>query len=227
MPDKNGAALLTGLTLDGGWTVEAIDERPEGATGGFFSVGYLVKDANGRTGYLKALDFSLVASGGTEALQAAIEAFNFETVKGLKLHVRDFNTERPFPVQIGFENVNRYEGRKIKTKVEVVGEISLGGFKAERAYLDAKKIRIVIDDQNMRRVIVRSASAMSLDGRRHGHSSLPLPPSLSGTGEADMMEETFGRSSALTMASRKRRTVTSAPGPAALRASLRRMSVIG
>src|SRR5215510_8776064 len=36
---------------------------------------------------------------------------------------------------------------------------------------------IVVDDQNMRRVIVRSAAAMSLDGRRYGHSSFPLPPS--------------------------------------------------
>ncbi len=50
----------------------------------------------------------------------------------------------------------------------------------------------------------------------------PSPPSLSGTGDAAMMEETLGRSSALTMASRKRRKRASAPGPAAFSASARR-----
>src|SRR5207249_9088899 len=83
---------------------------------------------------------------------------------------------------------------------------------------------VVIDDENMRRVVVGAAGAMSLDGRRHGHGPPPLPPSLSGSGEAAMMEETFGRSSALTMASRKRRTAASALGPAAFSASLRRTS---
>ena len=51
-----------------------------------------------------------------------------------------------------------------------------------------------------------AAAAMGLDRRWQGHDPPPLPPSLSGTGEDAMIEETLGRSSALTMASRKRRT---------------------
>ena len=70
---------------------------------------------------------------------------------------------------------------------------------------------VVVDDENVRGVVVGAAAA-GLDRCRHGHH--PRRPSLSGAGDAAMMEETLGRSSALTMA-RKRRKCASVPGPAA------------
>jgi len=76
----NGAEALVRKVLDGGWRVVQRDEPPEGATGGYFSVGYLVEGPDGKKGYLKALNFAKVLGyeGGPEALQAMIEAFNFE-----------------------------------------------------------------------------------------------------------------------------------------------------
>lgn len=53
------AALLTGLTLKGGWNVvQQITKSPD-HTGGQFSICYIVEDGNGRRGFLKALDYSL------------------------------------------------------------------------------------------------------------------------------------------------------------------------
>ena len=74
---------------------------------------------------------------------------------------------------------------------------------------------IIVNDEDVGRAVVRAAAAMRLDRRRHGHSPSSLPLPSSGAGDAAMMEETLGRSSALTMASRKRRMAVSPPGPAA------------
>jgi len=56
------AGLLEGLTLDDGWRVVQRIDRTSGATGGSFSVPYLVeRDREGtspETAFLKALDFS-------------------------------------------------------------------------------------------------------------------------------------------------------------------------
>jgi hypothetical protein len=49
------AKCLKGLTLDGGWEVIDMVKVPPHATGGCFSVGYLVEDGSGKQGYLKAL----------------------------------------------------------------------------------------------------------------------------------------------------------------------------
>src|SRR6185437_7605631 len=58
------AELLAGLSLDGGWKVtERITAGPD-ATGGVFSVSYIVESAHSGRAFLKALDFS--------------KAFNFE-----------------------------------------------------------------------------------------------------------------------------------------------------
>ena len=49
---------LKGLDLDDGWTVvEAVKRKPN-ATGGCFSVGYLVARENGDRGFMKALDYT-------------------------------------------------------------------------------------------------------------------------------------------------------------------------
>lgn len=49
--------LLEGKNLNNGWKVIQRLDRPESATGGFFSWGYLVEHSDGRRGYLKAFDF--------------------------------------------------------------------------------------------------------------------------------------------------------------------------
>ena len=65
----------------GDWTVvELLPRRRPGATGGTFSVGYIVEDETGSRAYLKALDLSKAAlsSDPTRALQDLVTAFNFE-----------------------------------------------------------------------------------------------------------------------------------------------------
>lgn len=54
---ENAAHMLTGLTLNGDWTVGSLIEKNGLDSGGFFSVGYKVKHKDGRIGYLKALDY--------------------------------------------------------------------------------------------------------------------------------------------------------------------------
>ncbi|MEX0702031.1 MAG: hypothetical protein WD069_08040 [Planctomycetales bacterium] len=52
------AECLEGKELEGGWLVgKRIKPRPT-ATGGHFSTGYFVTNADGRTGFLKAMDYS-------------------------------------------------------------------------------------------------------------------------------------------------------------------------
>ncbi len=72
---------LTGLKLEGGWTVvERIGKGPK-ATGGHFSTGYRVVNEDGRQGFLKAMDYTeaLAAHADTaKVLQAMTEAYLFE-----------------------------------------------------------------------------------------------------------------------------------------------------
>ena len=73
------AEMLLGLTVGNGWRVKEKLAAPPGATGGNFSVGYVVE--NGRQqAFLKALDYSraLRAPDPARALQALTEAYNFE-----------------------------------------------------------------------------------------------------------------------------------------------------
>lgn len=51
------AESLAGVPLPNGWRVVRPLSPPAGHTGGFFSYGYVVENEDGRTGYLKALDF--------------------------------------------------------------------------------------------------------------------------------------------------------------------------
>jgi len=64
------AESLVGLELENGWRVLERFERADDATGGQFSVGYLVEDAKGRRGFLKALNFSLILLTAQDPLAA-------------------------------------------------------------------------------------------------------------------------------------------------------------
>jgi serine/threonine protein kinase len=78
VPPKAAAALL-GLKLPYDWQVTEKLKAAPGATGGNFSVGYIV-EKDGRRAFLKALDYSraLRSSDPARALQALTEAYNFE-----------------------------------------------------------------------------------------------------------------------------------------------------
>ncbi len=74
------AQQLDGITLNGGWRV--IQKIPDviKVTGGYFSVAYIVENAQGQRAFLKALDFTkaLGETDPSRILQAMTEAFNFE-----------------------------------------------------------------------------------------------------------------------------------------------------
>ncbi len=82
MPHPSAAASLVGLALSREWKVETKFPRGATATGGAFSEAYLVKNNDGRQGFLKALDFS--------------EAFdpNVDTIKTLGRLVSAYEHER-------------------------------------------------------------------------------------------------------------------------------------
>jgi len=72
--------MLAGLTVAGEWQVIEKQEVPPSATGGNFSVGYIVENSSGQRAFLKALDYSraLGSPDPARALQALTEAYNFE-----------------------------------------------------------------------------------------------------------------------------------------------------
>ena len=76
----NPAELLAGRRHNGGWTVIKRIMRPALATGGHFSVSYIVESDQGQRGFLKALDFSdaFQQPDVTQVLQAMTWAFNHE-----------------------------------------------------------------------------------------------------------------------------------------------------
>jgi serine/threonine protein kinase len=79
-PKPTPAEQLLGRHLDGGWTVVSVVQRPIGATGGFFSRGYLVESEHGDRGYLKALDFRKPFSGAhpVDVMHEMTQAFKYE-----------------------------------------------------------------------------------------------------------------------------------------------------
>ena len=75
------AQQLVGRKLQNGWMVEKLIDRPENATGGYFSISYIVRSANGKRAFLKAMDYIKVlreSSDPARDLQAMTTAFNFE-----------------------------------------------------------------------------------------------------------------------------------------------------
>jgi serine/threonine protein kinase len=74
------AEALEGLTLDEGWFVKSKIVPAPQATGGHFSVGYLVVNPSGEEAYLKALDFYAAFQDPDlpRALERMTSAYNFE-----------------------------------------------------------------------------------------------------------------------------------------------------
>ena len=74
------ARRLTGKTLDNGWIVGKLIDRPPGATGGHFSASYIVHADDGREAFLKAMDYTdaLKSPDPSKTLQAMTSAYNFE-----------------------------------------------------------------------------------------------------------------------------------------------------
>jgi serine/threonine protein kinase len=76
----NPAQNLAGEDLGNGWKVIRKVDPGVQATGGHFSVGYIVSNATGREAFMKALDFSAAfqAQDVSRALQDMTSAYNFE-----------------------------------------------------------------------------------------------------------------------------------------------------
>lgn len=74
------AQKLVGQKLPQDWTVVSMVTKAPNATGGHFSIGYIVKHKSGREAFLKAIDFSRAFStpDPSRALQELTETFNFE-----------------------------------------------------------------------------------------------------------------------------------------------------
>jgi eukaryotic-like serine/threonine-protein kinase len=74
------AEKLIGLTLDDGWKVTERLVRSPDATGGNFSIPYVVEHSDGRKAFLKALDLTKVDPNVDliQAIEAATSAFNHE-----------------------------------------------------------------------------------------------------------------------------------------------------
>lgn len=71
---------LAGHVTDDGWTLESLVKKQSYQTGSCFSVGYLVKHQDGRSGFLKALDFSRakMANDTMLELESMTRTYNFE-----------------------------------------------------------------------------------------------------------------------------------------------------
>jgi eukaryotic-like serine/threonine-protein kinase len=74
------AEQLKGLQLENGWTVVDFATRKPNATGGHFSHGYIATNADGRRGFLKAMDYTKAFQhrNTAEVLLAMTRAYVFE-----------------------------------------------------------------------------------------------------------------------------------------------------
>lgn len=91
---KIAAEELLGLELDDGWLVVERAVTRTGATGGNFSVGYIVESPEGATAFLKALDYSRAfgSQDPVEVLRYLTSAFVFE--RDLLLRCREKGLSR-------------------------------------------------------------------------------------------------------------------------------------
>lgn len=81
MEEDSAAHKLIGLELADGWRATELLPKHERATGGNFSVRYLAENADGRRGFLKALNYSAAFEPDIDtprALEFMTSAFNFE-----------------------------------------------------------------------------------------------------------------------------------------------------
>lgn len=78
--EKEALKKLTGLVTADGWTIGEFILKQSYQTGGAFSVGYVATHADGRHGFLKALDFSRAVDDPdpVRALQRMTSIYNFE-----------------------------------------------------------------------------------------------------------------------------------------------------
>jgi serine/threonine protein kinase len=79
-PSARASKKLVGQRLIDGWVVESEVVRTGSQTGSFFSTGYIVRHPDGRTAFLKAIDFSeaLKSNDFARAVQSIASQFNFE-----------------------------------------------------------------------------------------------------------------------------------------------------
>lgn len=77
---ENPAQELLGRTLEGGWKVVDRVQRTSAATGGCFSVSYVVESEDGSRAFLKALDYTtaLESPDPVKVLNAMTQAYLFE-----------------------------------------------------------------------------------------------------------------------------------------------------
>jgi eukaryotic-like serine/threonine-protein kinase len=79
-PSVHAVNRLAGQTTADGWFVENLVSLASYQSGGNFSTGYTVKHRDGRTGFMKAIDFSKAerARDKMRALQELTTSYNFE-----------------------------------------------------------------------------------------------------------------------------------------------------
>ena len=82
LSNASPADSLIGKRLQNGWTVESVVERPDNATGGHFSVSYIVRSETGSRAFLKAMDYrkALESEDPARFLFHMTAAFQFERV---------------------------------------------------------------------------------------------------------------------------------------------------
>jgi eukaryotic-like serine/threonine-protein kinase len=81
------AEQLVGFTLPGNWAVVEKRKPSKAATGGKFSVGYIVANADGRRGFLKALDYAAAFQQAAQPGQALADLLR--TMTDLFIFERD------------------------------------------------------------------------------------------------------------------------------------------
>ena len=78
--DSRPSRQLVGQVLPGGWLVEKRIDRKPTDTGSCFSTGYIVRNDNGRRGFLKALDYvaALFSADTAREMKKMTDTFVFE-----------------------------------------------------------------------------------------------------------------------------------------------------
>jgi len=125
------AECLEGLELPGNWRVISILKRPNTSTGGKFSVGYKVENSDGKTAYLKALDFSTAfqSSDPARALEQLTSAYNFE--RDLLIRCKGRRLRRVVtPLADGFVNINAGFG-PLNNVAYIIFELAVGDIRGQ------------------------------------------------------------------------------------------------